>query len=65
MKKKSINKKEIKKLFREKGFRITDRIIDELITSTYESVLFSIEKAIRNARISGRKTIKSQDLKVS
>lgn len=63
MEKRSVNKKEIKKLFREKGFRITNKNIDKLIDLSYEFVLFLIEKAIRNARISGRKTIKPLDIK--
>jgi len=57
-----LKKVEIRRILRKKGFRINNENIEKLSDVVQEITLGLIEKAIRKARVSGRKTIKQEDI---
>ena len=57
-------KNKLKQFLSEKGFRINNRNIEKLSIIISEQTLDSLEKVLRNARISGRKTLKEEDFEV-
>ena len=57
-----IKENKLKKLIREKRFRMGKGVILELNKIIENNIGQIIEKATRNALVSGRKTIKKEDL---
>lgn len=57
-----IKENKLKKLIREKRFRMGKGVILELNKIIESNIGQIIEKATRNALVSGRKTIKKEDL---
>ena len=57
-----LKKVRIKSILSKKGFRINSSNINELSAVILNLALNILEKAMRNARISGRKTIKKEDI---
>lgn len=54
----------LKELFKKKGFRINKKVLKKFSEIIQESAEFSVQKITRNARISGRKTIRLEDFEV-
>lgn len=57
-----IKKSGLKSLFERKGFRINDKNLEKVSSIIENQIELLAEKFARNARISGRKTIKSEDI---
>ncbi|MEM2713828.1 MAG: NFYB/HAP3 family transcription factor subunit [Candidatus Pacearchaeota archaeon] len=55
-------KSKIKKIINKKGFRISNEVLDKIIQKINEKSLEIVEKTIRNAMLSGRKTIREEDV---
>ena len=57
-----INKKGAKEKFREKGIKIGRKAIERFIKIQEEKIEEDIERIVRNARISGRKIAREEDI---
>jgi len=57
----TINKKALKKEFSRKGFRVNSKILELFINLIEKKLKTDTEKITRNARLSGRKTIRKED----
>lgn len=57
-----LKKAGIKRILSERGFRISNKNIEMLLVMISKLNKDILEKVIRNARISGRKTIKKEDI---
>ena len=58
---KIIKKNKIREMFKTRGFRIGNKTLKEFSSKIEEDLEIRIQKAKRNALISGRKTIKMED----
>ena len=58
-----IKKNKLKKIFEIKGFRISTENLKKISLIIENQTDDIVEKIIRNAKISGRKTIKPEDIK--
>ena len=61
MKEEILKKSKIKEIFKKRGFRISNKTIKKFSELVSDKIKFFIEKTTRNARISGRKTIRKED----
>ena len=58
----TLNRKGLKKKLAERGFRIGKNVLEFFIQLKEKEIGKEIEKIVRNARLSGRKTIKKEDV---
>ena len=59
---KLIKESQIRDIVRKKGLRIGKRAIDRISNELEKKIDAIIEKSERNAKISGRKTIREEDI---
>lgn len=57
-----INKKSLKKKFKDKNAKISDEMARKFINKLERDVDKNIEMIVRNMRISGRKVVREEDL---
>lgn len=59
-----INKKALKREFAKRGARVGKNVLDFFIKIKEKDIKEDIEKIVRNAKLSGRKTIKKEDIEI-
>jgi len=57
-----INKKGVKEKFKKTGVKISKKAVEKFINIEEEKIGKDVEKAARNARISGRKIVGEEDM---